>query len=318
MSATAGYPSGKPLSNSSSAKDGQSRYVTPEQLEACRKDPAWEARLGIADRVVCRVCGASPQFPLSGKKGHLWVRHRMSTQHYNATYPGARLSSFKVIARNAVRRHGRCSDVRKLMATRAEHYVTPEELGLYRRDPAREAQVGISNYVVCRVCGAKIRTSLSGSRSDHLLAEHGLNLPQYRRLWPRAPRCSTERAKAVSKASRRWARNHPDEVKSHQATYYKKPEVRKKRRTYSRNYSREVRAFAKIGRQLAPRKGSPGRPAQTDLFIRAKEVRSQGRSWPQCAELLIPKEAAENRHTAAERLRVGVAGLKNLKKKLIT
>ena len=29
-------------------------YVTPEQLEACRLDPAWEARQRMANCVVCR------------------------------------------------------------------------------------------------------------------------------------------------------------------------------------------------------------------------------------------------------------------------
>jgi len=44
-------------------------YVTPEQLEACRLDPAWEARQGMANCVVCRECGAKLQSPLGGAQG---------------------------------------------------------------------------------------------------------------------------------------------------------------------------------------------------------------------------------------------------------
>jgi hypothetical protein len=66
-------------------------YVTPEQLEACRLDPAWEARHRMADHVVCRECGAILQAPLGGNKGHLWRRHQMAVRAYRAVYPGARI-----------------------------------------------------------------------------------------------------------------------------------------------------------------------------------------------------------------------------------
>ena len=66
-------------------------YVTPELLEACRLDPAWEARQRMADRVVCRECGAKLQAPLGGNKGHLWRRHQMTVRAYRAVYPGARI-----------------------------------------------------------------------------------------------------------------------------------------------------------------------------------------------------------------------------------
>ena len=66
-------------------------YVTPELLEACRLDPAWEARQRMADRVVCRECGAKLQAPLGGNKGHLWRRHQMAVRAYRAVYRGARI-----------------------------------------------------------------------------------------------------------------------------------------------------------------------------------------------------------------------------------
>ena len=78
-------------------KEGQLRaraarlpYVTPEQLEACRLDPAWEARQGMSNCVVCRECGAKLQSPLGGNKGHLWRLHEMTVRAYRAAYPGAR------------------------------------------------------------------------------------------------------------------------------------------------------------------------------------------------------------------------------------
>ena len=68
-------------------------YVTPEQLEACRLDPAWEAWQRMAVCVVCRECGAKLQAPLGGNKGHLWRRHQMTVCAYRAVYPGARIPS---------------------------------------------------------------------------------------------------------------------------------------------------------------------------------------------------------------------------------
>ena len=72
------------------ARAGRLPYVTPEQLEACRLDPAWEARQGMANCVVCRECGAKVQSPLGGHRGHLWRLHQMTVRAYRAAYPGAR------------------------------------------------------------------------------------------------------------------------------------------------------------------------------------------------------------------------------------
>ena len=65
-------------------------YVTPEQLEACRLDPAWETRQRMANCVVCRECGAKLHTPLGGNNGHLWRLHQMTVRVYRAAYPGAR------------------------------------------------------------------------------------------------------------------------------------------------------------------------------------------------------------------------------------
>jgi hypothetical protein len=66
-------------------------YVTPEQLEACRLDPAWEAWQRMADCVVCREWGAKLQAPLGSNGGHLWRRHEMTVRAYRTVYPGARI-----------------------------------------------------------------------------------------------------------------------------------------------------------------------------------------------------------------------------------
>ena len=72
------------------ARAARRSYVTPEQLESCRLDPAWEARQRMANYVVCRECGAKLQAPLWGKRGHLWRLHEMTVRAYRAAYPGAR------------------------------------------------------------------------------------------------------------------------------------------------------------------------------------------------------------------------------------
>jgi hypothetical protein len=55
----------------------------------------------------------------------------------------------------------------------------------FRRNPNRERQLGIRNYVVCRECGAKLRR-LHGGPSPHV-PTHGLTPAGYRRKWPDAP-----------------------------------------------------------------------------------------------------------------------------------
>ena len=72
------------------ARDGRLPYVTPELLDACRLDPAWEARQGMANCIVCRECGAKLLSPLGGHRGHLWRLHQMTVRAYRAAYPGAR------------------------------------------------------------------------------------------------------------------------------------------------------------------------------------------------------------------------------------
>jgi predicted RNA-binding Zn-ribbon protein involved in translation (DUF1610 family) len=68
-------------------------------------------------------------------------------------------------------------------------------------------------------------------------------------------------------------------------------------------------------RTLKP-KGKRGRPSKTQLFIKARDLSLTQHSWPQCAEILTPEIVAEiGRKAAGERLRVGVAGLKKMRRK---
>jgi hypothetical protein len=55
--------------------------VSPEQLEECRLDSAWEARNGVADKVVCRECGEfKATINAHGEHSHL-RRHAMTANH---------------------------------------------------------------------------------------------------------------------------------------------------------------------------------------------------------------------------------------------
>jgi hypothetical protein len=72
------------------------------------------------------------------------------------------------------------------------------------------------------------------------------------------------------------------------------------------------------GHPVSPAKkpSKVGRPSKAELFRSAIMLNDGGLNWPQCADKLIPEEAKENRHAAAEKLRVGVARLKRKDKGL--
>jgi endogenous inhibitor of DNA gyrase (YacG/DUF329 family) len=117
--------------------------------------------------------------------------------------------------------------------------------------------------------------------------------------------------------TRKWRRANPEKCRQQCRRYYAKHRTAENLKTRLR-YAEKKRKLAELERIVAqsqqPEKRPPGRPSRTEVFIKAKELHSQGRSWPQCADLLTPEDAQENRHAAAEILRVGVAGLKSLKK----
>ena len=57
-------------------------------------------------------------------------------------------------------------------------------------------------------------------------------------------------------------------------------------------------------------KGRRGRPSKVGLFKQARALNLAGRTWPQCAEILLPNEVErDGRSVVGERLRKGVSGL---------
>jgi hypothetical protein len=232
--------------------------VTPTELEACRRDPAWESRQGISDRVVCRECAASVRTPMGGKKGHLWVRHRISVADYRAAYPSARLYSFRLIAQV------QGCEVGELIRRTAERYVTPEELNECRHDPAWEKLCNLTDVIVCRQCGAKIRSALCGG--THHLSQHGWSLKEYLAHYPGAPwrtaavadaqrrtaarlRADLEHKKRATVASVRWQKNNPEKVKKIQAKYRARPENKKKALALNRNHRARIRVLLQAAKR---------------------------------------------------------------------
>ncbi len=161
---------------------GSVPYVSPEELIECRKDPAWEARHDMIDRIVCRECGALLKSSNSGmaKKhtGHLWRRHRMTFKEYKLTHPGAPLYTLQL---NAIRSQ---SKVKDLITKRVNAFLTPDELAACRKNPTWEQDHGL-DVVVCRVCGAKLKKILCGG--GYHLTQHGMGLKEYRAEYPNAP-----------------------------------------------------------------------------------------------------------------------------------
>jgi hypothetical protein len=179
---------------------GLSELPTVEELRA---DVAWEARHKIADHVGCRVCGVFPKTPL-------WQRHlrehQMTLAEYHAAYPGARLWSFTYTADANAKSGEGSSDVQELMANFADLYFTPEQISEGRRDAKWEKRNGgITDVVMCRICGRKIR----GWFPTHLeLMHQQLTINEYLTKWPNAPTKSDATITRHAETSKRtWRRN---------------------------------------------------------------------------------------------------------------
>lgn len=171
-------------------------YVTLEQLEECRLDPAWEARQGkgIADRLVCRECGALCKITV---RTHLRSRHGLERKDYLKKWPSARLYTFdQVVKVNAARssRVKQKRDAAELMRDMASSYVTHSELIECRRDCAWEIRHQVATFVVCRKCGFKSRCPLT----EHLKMHGYQGSDEYRLDYPgastAAPRDSANRS----------------------------------------------------------------------------------------------------------------------------
>jgi hypothetical protein len=156
--------------------------VSAAELKEARLDPAWEARRGTADRIVCRECGEwKSVLEAPGEHSHL-RKHHMTGDEYRTRWPGARLINFGVSARLAARQ-GRSKTIRDLMDDFAASYLMPSLHKQCRRDPNWEEKNGIEDIVVCRLCGRKSRTDLFA----HLKKIHGCNYVTYHEQFPKAP-----------------------------------------------------------------------------------------------------------------------------------
>jgi transposase len=156
------------------------KAVTAEQLKEARLDPAWEARRGIRNRVVCRMCG-EPRPSLNDPKRNHLHKHHMTAGEYARKYPGARLMSFDLSASH-LRWFGQSKTADELMAEFAARYLTPLELQEYLKDPKWEEHHGIKDFVACRLCGFKCEWRLA----DHLMRVHGINSAAYRLQFPKS------------------------------------------------------------------------------------------------------------------------------------
>jgi hypothetical protein len=176
--------------------------VLPEdQRSACYEDPAFEARMGITDRVVCRECfSVLRDGAMDGKDGHLRTMHGLTRKKYRLRNPGAPLFTHKRIADQTL------VDVQKLMAERAEEYADPAEFAAARSDPKYDDSL---SFVICRVqrCGFKATSGLP----KHLQNVHGVSgkeaVEAYRREYGWPPIFS-QRVRKLGSArnSKRWAK----------------------------------------------------------------------------------------------------------------
>jgi hypothetical protein len=176
-------------------------FLPEERREACYKDPAFEAREGITDRVICRECfSVLRDGAMDGKDGHLRTMHRLTRKEYRLRNPGTPLFTRQRMADDSG------ADVRKLMAERAEEYASPAEFAAARSDPKYDEKLA---FVICRVarCGFKATAELA----DHLRNAHGIlgkeALAAYRREHGWCP-ISSQRARKLSSSrnSKRWAK----------------------------------------------------------------------------------------------------------------
>jgi predicted transcriptional regulator len=164
------------------------RYVSEQELQAFSiySDPAYEARHGIVDQVICRLCGRYLKVRVAY---HLRDCHNTTPKEYLRQFPGARLSTFTCYARA----YGR--DAQNVMQDFAADFATPKEVADCRRDPAYEARHRIAEHIMCRMCGRwlgsdQIRVHL---RTHRDAAGDRLTLAKYRELYPAAPASSYQR-----------------------------------------------------------------------------------------------------------------------------
>jgi hypothetical protein len=119
----------------------------------------------------------------------------MTEVDYHRLHPGAPMTS---IADNAGLHNESLDRERE---RRAASYVTGQELDECRQDPKWESEHGVTDHVVCRICGKKIYGILGDSRDGHV-GHHGLTWAEYGVAHPRAPRSSLKQRALRMNSSR--------------------------------------------------------------------------------------------------------------------
>jgi hypothetical protein len=213
--------------------------LNSEELSECRKDPAWEARRDLTDRVICRKCGAILKSNTSGiankHTGHVWRRHRTTLRKYKAAYPGAPLWTLEYYAS----KWG--SNLQDLVANRVNAYLGPE-LEACRKNPSWERDHGIVDGIYCRECGLRLTTFV---RFPWLhLGEHGLKVKDYLAKYPGAPWWTKEDYQEQRRKALRKRKN---------AEYAADPEkfLRRSRTRYAARHPRKYRPYARLAEAAA-------------------------------------------------------------------
>ena len=179
-----------------------------------------------------------------------------------------------------------------------------------------------------RYYAAHRKKCLATSRKSH--RKHAeRRRAQRRKRYARDPEKFRARDRAYYAANRekerkrhgRYRAEHRNEIlQRRRAAYAANPEPQREqaRGRYRKLIGRVAEAERIVAAKAAKPKhmGTPGRPSKAELYKSARRLNDAGVNWPQCAEKLIPEEAKENRHAAAEKLRVGVARLKRKEKEL--
>jgi hypothetical protein len=134
---------------------------------------------------------------------------------------------------------------------------TPDQLSECRGDPEWEKHYDIAGVVVCRECGAKLRSALCGG-TFHLGRVHGLTRKDYLAKYPGAPWSTAERAAGQNRAQQNrmakpenrqrkkdnakvWRKNHPDAIKARRAKENAKPKNQQKKKELWAEMKAELR-----------------------------------------------------------------------------
>lgn len=226
--------------------------LNAEDLAKARNDNAYEARHGIIDRVVCRLCGAMPKHSL---RGHLRADHQMTPAEYRKMWSSARLDSFQ----NRATQNGRKLNVTALIEKAINAFVTTQELTQYRADPGYKQDEDGGEFVVCRECGARLRRTLV----KHLKKVHGWNknmVAEYREKWPSAPYQSVAKQiedeewgktedglKCRRGASKKYNKTHPHVIRDAKRRYRGTAKGKQK----GRERWKQLRALVAAGKAAA-------------------------------------------------------------------